>query len=113
MEDDQGRLNATKVTVAVTSSDGENVYPTATNDNVTANGSGEVTIDVLTNDTGLGLVLNAPNAWSLKGGAVSLAGNKLVYTSKVGFTGSDNIWYVMVDAQGRKNSAQVKINVTP
>lgn len=110
MEDDQGRLNATKVTVAVTSSDGENVYPTATNDNVTANGSGEVTIDVLTNDTGLGLVLNA---WSLKGGAVSLAGNKLVYTSKVGFTGSDNIWYVMVDAQGRKNSAQVKINVTP
>ena len=56
-------------------------------------------------------MLNAPNAWSLSGGRVSLVDNKLVYTSKTGFTGSDKVWYTFRDSQGRRNSGQVNITV--
>ncbi|MGB1310163.1 MAG: Ig-like domain-containing protein [Leucothrix sp.] len=108
MEDDQGRTNAAKVTVSVTATD---VYPTATPDDVDVAAGSSITIDVLANDLGSGLVLTAPNVWSLKGGNVSLVDNKLVYTPKAGFTGSDNIWYVFNDFQNRSNSGQVNITV--
>ncbi|MGB1311453.1 MAG: Ig-like domain-containing protein, partial [Leucothrix sp.] len=70
-----------------------------------------ITIDALANDSGVGLILNAPNVWSLQGGTVTLSNNKIIYRSKTGFTGSDNIWYTFADAQGRTNSGVINITV--
>ena len=111
--DNQGRSNSGEITITVTGNNGSaDVYPTASQDNVTARSGRNTTFDVLANDSGNGLTLGAPNAWSLKGGSVSLVNNKLVYQPKTGFTGSDNIWYVFSDSQGRTNTGQVNITVT-
>lgn len=110
IQDNQGRTNAAKVTISVTSSP-TTPYPFAEQDNVITTTATRVVIDVLANDSGDGLWLTAPNAWSLNGGTVALVDNKLVYTSKAGFTGDDNIWYVFKDSQGRTNSGQVNITV--
>ena len=107
--DSQGRVsNTAEITIIVTRNLG---YPTAKPDYVTTTTGIETTIDVLANDFGTDLVLNAPNAWSLNGGRVSLVSNKLVYTSKSGFTGNDKIWYVFKDSRGLTNSGQVNITV--
>lgn len=107
-----GRSNSGEITITVSGNGSTSQpFPTATADNVTATTGLAKTIDVLANDKGDGLVLNAPNVWSLAGGRVALVNNKLVYTSKTGFTGSDKIWYVFKDSQGRTNSGQVNITV--
>jgi len=112
-KDNQNRSNSGVVTITVSGNNGgSSAYPTASPDNVSVVSGRSITIDVLANDSGTGLVLNAPNAWSLKGGTVALQSNKLVYKSKSGFTGSDNIWYTFKDAQGRSNNGQVNITVT-
>ena len=110
MQDNQGRTNAAKVTISITASD-STPYPTAEPDDITTTTATQVTIDVLANDNGYGLWLLTPNAWSLNGGNVALKSNKLVYTSKAGFTGNDNIWYLFKDSQGRINVGQVNITV--
>jgi len=69
-------------------------FPTASPDFATVTGSGQITIDALANDSGSGLTLVAPNAWSQKGGKVALANNKITYQPKAGFNGVDKIWYV-------------------
>ncbi len=113
LQDNQGRSNNSVINIMVSgNNDPGTAFPTATQDNVTTTTGSTTTIDVLANDTGSGLVLNAPNPWSLKGGTVSLVSNKLVYTSKAGFTGSDNIWYAFRDSLGRSNNGQVNITVT-
>ena len=112
MEDDQGRTNAAKVTITVTSSGVSDVYPTAGPDNVSASGSGSITIDALANDTGNGLTLNTPNAWSLNGGNVALANNKITYKPKASFNGVDKIWYTFKDNQNRSNSGEITITVS-
>ena len=108
--DSLGRVNSGKVTITVNANNSP--YPTASEDNVETTTTNATTIDVLANDNGNGLVLHAPNAWSLKGGTVELVDNQLVYTSKAGFVGNDNIWYVFEDSQGRINSGQVNITVS-
>ena len=112
-KDNQGRVNSGEITITISGNNGTDTgaYPSSVEDNVTTTTATATTIDVLANDTGSGLVLNAPNAWSLKGGSVALVANKLVYTSKAGFTGSDNIWYTFKDSLGRGNSGQVNITV--
>lgn len=111
LTDAQGRSANSVVTITVTAS-ASDVYPTATADYVDASSGVSLTIDPLANDTGNGLTLSAPNAWSLKGGAVALVANKLVYTAKTDFTGEDKIWYVFSDSQSRVNSGEITINVT-
>ena len=110
-KDAVGRSNSGVIIITVSGNTDSNPYPTATQDYVTTITATQVTINVLVNDSGNGLVLNAPNAWSLSGGRVSLVDNKLVYTSKTGFTGSDKVWYTFRDSQGRRNSGQVNITV--
>ena len=112
MQDSQSRSSWSVITINISGNGNTNdVPPAGTADNVTTTTAATLTIDVLANDIGNGLTLNAPNPWSLKGGAVSLVANKLVYKSKAGFTGSDNIWYVLSDSQGRTSSGQVNITV--
>lgn len=110
--DSRGRTNNGEITISVSGNEvASSPYPTAKQDYVTTTTSTKITIDVLANDTGSGLVLNAPNVWSLSGGRVGLVSNKLVYTPKTGFTGSDRIWYTFKDSQGRSNSGQVNITI--
>lgn len=111
-KDSQGRANSGVVTITVTSNPiYSSPYPTAVEDNVTVGTGITATLDVLANDIGTVLMLNAPNTWSLNGGSVSLIGNKLSYTSKSGFIGNDKIWYTFKDAENRINSGQVNITV--
>jgi len=71
-----------------------------------------ITITPLANDIGIGLVLNSPNAWSQKGGKVARVGNKLLYSPKFTFTGTDKIWYTFKDSRGRLSNSVVTITVT-
>jgi hypothetical protein len=67
---------------------------------------------VLANDTGSGLQLSAPNAYSLNGGNVALVSNQIRYTPKAGFTGDDKLWYTFNDELGRTNWGEVTITVS-
>ena len=96
-----------------TGSSSPTAFPRAMPDSVNVTGSGVITIDVLANDIGSGLTLSAPEPWSLKGGSVALANNKITYTPNAGFTGEDKIWYSFSDNQGRSNFGEVLINVNP
>lgn len=91
---------------------GSGAYPTALPDSASSQNGQTITIDVLANDSGNGLVLDTPNAWSMEGGAVSLSANQLVYTPKVGFNGEDKIWYNFTDSLGRGNYGEVTITVS-
>lgn len=80
---------------------------TASTDNATS-----ITIDPLANDEGTGLVLEAPNTWSLKGGRVYLVNNKLTYTPNVNFVGEDKIWYTVNDADNDRSWSVITIDVS-
>ena len=112
VKDSQGADGWSVVTINVSGNNGDNPAPVAKADDVSATSGEASTIDVLANDTGTGLVLVAPNAWSWKGGRVSLQSNKLRYTAKSGFTGLDKIWYTIKDVQGREAWSVVNINVS-
>jgi len=112
LKDSQGRLSNSVITITVTSGNNNGNFPTGTPDNVNATTRVSKTVDALANDTGNGLVLNTPNAWSQKGGNVSVSNNKIVYISKAGFTGLDKIWYSFRDNRGRNNSSVINITVT-
>ena len=87
-------------------------FPVGNTDTAASNGGNTITIDVLANDIGTGLVLVTPNAWSQKGGRVSLAANKIAYTPKAGFNGEDKLWYTFRDALGRSSWSAVTITVS-
>jgi hypothetical protein len=109
-EDALGRSIYSQVNITVV--DRENLaFPVGNPDNVTVSSGGTITIDALANDTGNGRTLLTPNAFSLRGGSVSLVNNQLVYTSQQGFTGQDNIFYVFEDVLGRSTYSQVNITV--
>jgi hypothetical protein len=75
--------------------------------------SGEtITIDVLANDGGNGLVLETSSSWSLKGGRVGVSDNRLTYFPDTTYNGEDKIWYNFNDAKGRGSWGEVTINVT-
>ena len=83
----------------------------ANEDAVNASGA-QITIDALANDTGDGLTINPLNAWSWKGGQVSLVNNKISYTAKPGFNGTDKIWYSINDSLDRQSWSVVTITVS-
>ena len=112
VKDARGASAWSVVTITVSGNNGNNPAPVAKEDTVSATSGTARTIDVLANDIGTGLVLLAPNAWSWKGGRVSLQSNKLRYTAKSTFTGLDKIWYTIKDVQGREAWSVVNINVS-
>jgi hypothetical protein len=70
-----------------------NVVPTvfaANNDTATSNGSA-VTIDVMQNDTGVGLTLEFADG--ADNGQVQIVNGKVVYTPNRGYSGTDGFWY--------------------
>ena len=106
-----GRTNSAKVTVNVSDTT-SGAYPEGNPDSATTIINQAITIDVIANDTGTSLKLSDTNPWSLRGGNVVIANNKLSYTPGQNFTGEDKIWYVFEDSLGRTNSAEVTITVS-
>ena len=109
MRDSQGRTNSSVINITVSGTP----FPVARADNyTTARNTGKV-LNILDNDTpSVGIAIDTLYQYTTKGGWTSKTTNgKVWYKPKTGFTGQDNFWYVMIDAQGRKSSAQVKINV--
>ena len=111
--DSQGRKNSAQATINVTAGVTADFFPIANPDNYTTARNTAKTLNILNNDTANGgKAIDTLYAYSSKGGTTSKVGNSVLYTPKSGFTGQDSFWYVMIDARGRKNSAQVTINVT-
>ena len=81
----------------------------ANNDTATSDGEA-ITIDVLANDTGDNLVIDA--AGDQSHGQVQIVNNKLVYTPNLGFSGSDEIWYGVVSNGDYANEKWALVTIT-
>lgn len=88
-------------------------WPVATTDNVTVDKNSTISISVLENDTGTGLLISQIDNWSENGGqsVIDSTNKKITYTPAPNYVGSDTFWYDMIDNQGRTNSAAVQITV--
>jgi hypothetical protein len=91
-------------------------YPVGFHDQYTIGKSASQAFDVLSNDTGTDLKIVDFNQWSVKGGRIIRDSSdrdkrrNLFYTApRNGFTGEDEFWYVLEDAQGRRTAAKVKV----
>ncbi len=106
-----GRTNAGKVEVIL----GEPVsqgWPQSVADSANTTINTPIKIDVLSNDTGLGLTIKSVNTSSVGWGRITIQGDELYYTPYTGYTGTDEFWYVMTNVLGQTNAAKVTVNVT-
>ena len=79
-------------------------------DTATVRQGQSVSVNVLANDNGQGLVLTTvDSAWT---GIASKSGNNVVYQAPTGFTGDIEVWYGATDASGEEHWALVVISVT-
>lgn len=94
------------------------VFPAAIDDSpreVVPRDAVQFPIDVLANDLPgssgpLSLKPRAPYS-SLEGGQVVVSGNRVLYTPRLGFTGSDQFSYTVVDTKGNESIAKVTVKV--
>jgi len=93
-------------------------YPIGYQDQYTIGKSRIQAFDVLSNDTGTGLKVADFNSWSVNGGRISRDSSdrgkrrNLIYQAPSNdFVGEDEFWYVLEDAQGRRNAAKVKVTI--
>lgn len=108
-----GRQAWSEVTINVSGATTSNPFPVGNPDSFSVRTSAQITLNVLANDIGNGLVLNPlSSTYSQQGGRVSLSSNRIIYRSKTGFVGTDRLWYTFKDVQGRQSSGAVTINVT-
>ena len=108
--DSQGRTNAAKVEVILGEPDG-GAWPDAVTDIASTTVNTATKIDVLSNDTGLGLTLKSVNASSVGWGRITIVGDQLNYVPYKDFVGEDEFWYVMQNIHGQTNAAKVIVNV--
>jgi len=108
LSDSLGRLNSSVVTITIT---GDAPYPVAVADSVSTAANTAIVIDVLQNDIGVGLTIPEVNQWSVNGARIAIENNKLNYTPRTGYTGTDSFWYVISDSLGRTNAIQVYVTV--
>lgn len=111
IEDSWGRTNAAKVEIALGYGEQPEAWPSSTVDTSVTTKNTPVSINVLSNDEGIGLSLKSVNKSSVKWGSIVIDGDKAVYTPRYDFAGSDEFWYVFEDAWGRTNSAKVSVTV--
>lgn len=82
-----------------------------------------ISIGVLSNDIGTGLLIVEVNEWTEKGGKANLGylsttqskrGHiNVSYSPPDNFAGEDTFWYVIEDQEGRRNAAKVTVTVKP
>jgi len=112
LTDNWGRTNSAKVTLTVDYSATPEAWPQANLDSESTFVNTPVVVNVLANDVGEGLSLKSVNESTTKWGRVVINGDKLTYTPRYNYTGSDEFWYVFEDAWGRANSSKVTVNVS-
>ena len=115
-KDDQGRTNAAKVTVNVsTAQTRPPEWPSAAYESPEIAFNQTTELNVLDNDQGVGLRITQVNTTSIKLGSVSISadGKSLIYTPPQGFSGNDEFWYVFSDSWGRTNAGKVTPIVKP
>ncbi len=97
------------VTVTVTSTTPQNPLK-ANKDEVSAVSGVATTIDVLANDTGNGITIG----WydQPTNGTMSTSNGKLIFTSNPGYTGTEDLWYEIVDSSGQTTWGNLIITVT-
>lgn len=108
LTDSQGRTNSGEVTITVT---GNAPYPVAISDSASTTRNSPITIDVLSNDIGVGLSISSVNQYSVNGATITIENNKLKYNPPQNYTGTDSFWYVISDSLGRTNAIQVNVTV--
>lgn len=111
LEDGWGRTNSAKVNILLGYQTKPAAWPDAATDTAVVIKNQPTKINVLANDTGVGLSLKSVNTSSVKWGTISINGDKALYTPRYDFTGDDEFWYVFEDAWGRTNSAKVSLTV--
>lgn len=92
----------------------DNHPPVANTDNIITEKSTAITIDVLKNDSdqdGDNLTIESFDEFSKELGSIIRSENKLFYTPKDNFAGSDSFSYVVSDGRNGKNTGQVLITV--
>lgn len=110
LRDANGGTDRGTVRVTVTPSEDA---PVARNDSFSATAGGEVTVNVLANDSdpdGDALTLVGHGATS-NGELVSLGGGRFTYTPDADFSGTDSFSYTIRDPSGRTDTATVTFEV--
>lgn len=107
-KDNQGRSNYGAVTISVSGDE----YPEGNPDTASTRINTNITIDVLANDIGTSLTLVSTDFWTDKGGNATIVDNKINYQPKSNYTGTDRLWYVFKNAQGRSTFGAVTIEIS-
>ncbi|PRY97821.1 gliding motility-associated-like protein [Marinilabilia salmonicolor] len=106
--------DADQANVAVTVTEDTNNVPVATDDEASTTENTAVSINVLSNDTGLEdapvVVTISTNPTS--GSVVVESDNTVTYTPNDAFSGSDSFTYTVTDANGDADQADVAVTVT-
>jgi hypothetical protein len=112
-----GQADSAPATVTITVSQGTsgNQPPVAVNDSASTDANGQVTINVLANDSDpnstanltVEIVTNPGNGTVVKG-----QNETLIYTPNQSFTGADSFTYRVSDGQATSEPATVTVNVT-
>lgn len=84
--------------------------PVATADTLTVNEDKSKSIDVLANDTGVGIALSAVGA-AAHGQTAMGANGSVIYTPDANYYGSDSFTYTIVDQNGKTDTATVAVSV--
>ncbi len=87
--------------------------PVAVADQFSVGGTEEVTLDVLANDSDPdGDTIKLIAVSSPQNGSVRIEGNKLLYSAKAGFAGTDTFNYRISDGKGGEAEASVSVKVS-
>lgn len=85
--------------------------PEATDDSVTTNYGEPITVNVVSNDIGLGLSLDSIGTPSNNAGTAVIADNSITFTPAEKFFGETSISYTIKDIADQTSSASLTINV--
>ena len=111
ISDDVGATSEATVTITVLDDESNNVVTQANDDEYFSVINELVVADVLSNDTGEGLIITDIPQTPANGLAGINSDNTLLYTPNVGFFGTDSFTYTITDAEGTTSTATVTIYI--
>jgi len=112
LTDKDGDSDNATVTVTVTEA-ASNATPVANDDVVSTPQDTLVSINVLSNDTGLSdTPLSMTVSTNASNGSTNIVGNAIHYTPNTGFFGEDSFEYTLTDKDGDSDTATVTVTVT-
>ncbi len=115
LKDSAGLSSTGTATLTVTASTQTNLPPVALPDSFTGQQNHTITGNVMTNDTdpnGLALSVDPGTFATTHGGILAMNTNgSFTYTPAAGFTGTDTVYYTLVDSAGLKSSGLMTLTV--